>query len=92
MDGGRIAWTEAVEQAFVSLKHYLQQLPTLTALEPGKMLYLYIATTTEAFSVVLIRDEAGMQRPVYYVNKLLQGAEQRYPAIEKLVLALVHAS
>lgn len=92
LEGGKIAWTEAAEQAFVSLKHYLQQLPALTTPSPGEMLYLYIATTAEALSAVLLREEAGVQRPIYYVNKLLKGPETRYPVVEKLVLALVHAS
>lgn len=91
-DGGKITWTEAAEQAFLSLKAYLHTLPTLTTPNPGERLYLYLAVTTDALSAVLLRDDNGVQRPVYYVNKLLQGAEQRYPPIEKLVLALVHAS
>ncbi len=30
-----------------------------------------------------------MQLPVYYTSKAFQGAEERYPAMEKLALALV---
>lgn len=92
LEGGKMDWTEAAEQAFVSLKDHLQQLPALTTPSPSEMLYFFIATTEEALSAVLIREEAGVQRPIYYVNKLLQGPETRYPVVEKLVLALVHAS
>ncbi|XP_011078668.1 uncharacterized protein LOC105162366 [Sesamum indicum] len=38
---------------------------------------------------VLVRDEEGHQSPVYYVSKMLQGAELRYLEMEKLVLTLV---
>ncbi|KAL2250094.1 UNVERIFIED_CONTAM: Retrovirus-related Pol polyprotein from transposon [Sesamum indicum] len=38
---------------------------------------------------VLVREEASNQNPVYYVSKMLQGAESRYSEMEKLALALV---
>jgi hypothetical protein len=40
----------------------------------------------------LIREEDGVQKPVYFVSKALHGAEERYPQIEKLAFALVVAS
>ncbi|KAL0297995.1 UNVERIFIED_CONTAM: hypothetical protein Scaly_3076900 [Sesamum calycinum] len=33
--------------------------------------------------------EDGTQTPIYYVSKVLNGAECRYPSIEKMALALV---
>ncbi|XP_011081468.1 uncharacterized protein LOC105164513 [Sesamum indicum] len=38
---------------------------------------------------MLVREENGKQNPVYYVSKMLQGAEKKYIQIEKLALALV---
>ena len=43
-------------------------------------------------SLVLIREDNGLQRPVYYVSKLLHEAEIRYSPLEKAILAMVHAS
>jgi hypothetical protein len=40
-------------------------------------------------SSALVREEAGVQRPVYFTSKALHGAEERYPWIEKLAFALV---
>uniref|UniRef100_A0A2N9GAF3 Reverse transcriptase n=1 Tax=Fagus sylvatica TaxID=28930 RepID=A0A2N9GAF3_FAGSY len=37
----------------------------------------------------LIREEGGTQLPVYYTSKAFQGVKERYPAMEKLALALV---
>ncbi|KAL0453904.1 UNVERIFIED_CONTAM: hypothetical protein Slati_1368500 [Sesamum latifolium] len=42
-----------------------------------------------AVSSVLIREEDGKQLPIYYVSKVLNGAEGRYTPIEKMALALV---
>jgi hypothetical protein len=34
-------------------------------------------------------EDKGVQKPVYFTSKALQGAEERYPRIDKLALALV---
>ncbi|KAL0287070.1 UNVERIFIED_CONTAM: hypothetical protein Sradi_7132400 [Sesamum radiatum] len=38
---------------------------------------------------ILVREEEGNQTPIYYVSKVLNGAESHYPSIEKMALALV---
>ncbi|KAL0404000.1 UNVERIFIED_CONTAM: hypothetical protein Sradi_2040800 [Sesamum radiatum] len=38
---------------------------------------------------MLVREEEGNQTSIYYVSKVLNGAESRYPPIEKMALALV---
>ena len=40
---------------------------------------------------MLIREDGQDQYPVYYTSKVLRNAELRYPKIEKLALALIHA-
>ena len=57
-----------------------------------EVLYAYIAVAPHAVSLVLIREDNGLQRPVYYVNKSLHEAEIRYSPLEKAILAVVHAS
>nr|XP_027122043.1 uncharacterized protein LOC113738985 [Coffea arabica] len=85
-------WTEECQKAFTDLKTYLAELPTLTVPEPGETLFLYLSACNEAVSEVLMREDGGDQRPVYYVSRALQGPEIRYSPAEKLVLALVHAA
>ena len=58
----------------------------------GEELYLYLAVTPHAVSSALIREEGRMQKPVYYTNRALRGAEGRYPQIEKLAFALITTS
>nr|XP_027101096.1 uncharacterized protein LOC113720416 [Coffea arabica] len=85
-------WTEECQKAFTDLKAYLAELPTLTAPELGETLFLYLSACNEAISAILVREDRGAQRPVYYISRALQGPETRYTPAEKLVLALVHAT
>ena len=39
-----------------------------------------------------MREEEGVQYPIYYTSKALLDAETRYPPLEKLTLALVVAA
>ncbi|KAL0401870.1 UNVERIFIED_CONTAM: Ribonuclease HI [Sesamum latifolium] len=43
----------------------------------------------QAVSSVLIKEEEGLQKPIYYLSKVLHGAKQRYPEVEKLAFALI---
>ena len=40
--------------------------------EPDEVIFAYIAITPYAVSLVLIRVDNGIQRPVYYVSKSLE--------------------
>ncbi|KAL0416465.1 UNVERIFIED_CONTAM: hypothetical protein Slati_3478400 [Sesamum latifolium] len=82
-------WTEECQQAFEELKAYLARLPLLVKPSLGDTLYLYISSTSQAISCVLVREKEGTQKPIYYIGKVLNGAESRYPPIEKMALALV---
>ena len=56
---------------------------------PGEELYLYIAISQAAVSAALVRDDGGSQRPVYFISRVFREAEERYPRMEKLALALI---
>ena len=60
--------------------------------EANEMLFAYIAIAFHAVSLVLIREDNGTQRPVYYISKLLHEVEIRYLPLEKAVLAIVQAT
>ena len=57
--------------------------------EPDEVLFAYIAMAPYAVSLVLIRVNGGVQRPVYYVSKSLHEAEMRYLPLKKAILAIV---
>ena len=86
------AWTEECETAFQELKYYLSNPPLLSPSKEGEDLLLYLAVSVTAISVALIREENKVQLPVYYASQAFQGAEARYPCIEKITFALIVAS
>ncbi|KAI3444854.1 hypothetical protein Pfo_001519 [Paulownia fortunei] len=88
-EGKNFEWIDECQHAFDDLKKYLVSPLLLTKLEVGETLFLYLAVATEAISVVLVREVGRAYQPIYYTSKILQGAEQRYPNIEKLALALI---
>ncbi|XP_019096313.1 PREDICTED: uncharacterized protein LOC104767301 [Camelina sativa] len=85
----KFEWDEKCESAFQELKHYLATPPVLAKPDQGETLYLYIAVSGSAVSGVLIKEDRGEQHPIFYVSKSLDGAELRYPTLEKLAYAVV---
>ena len=71
------------------MKAYLSTLPLLSPSQPSEELFLYLAVSPAAVSATLIREEDKVQKPVYYANRVLCGAEERYPPMEKLAFVLV---
>ena len=85
-------WTNECQKAFDNLKKYLSSPPLLSQSRPGEELYIYIAVSQAAVSAALVREEEGLQRPVYFISRAFRGAEERYPRMEKLAFALVTAA
>ena len=85
-------WTEECVTTFEDLKQYLSSPPILSKPNKEEVLYAYLAVMDYAVSFILVRNEDGIQRPVYYINKSLQEAETRYLSLEKAVLAIAYAT
>ena len=67
-------WMNECQKAFDNLKKYLSSPPLLSPSMLGEELYLYIAISQAAVSTALVRDEGGLQRPVYFISRAFQGA------------------
>ena len=80
-------WTKECARAFQQLKDYLARPPIMSSLEPDEVLFAYIAVAPYAVSLVLIRVDCGVQRPVYYVSKSLHEVKVRYLSLEIAILA-----
>jgi hypothetical protein len=87
-----LEWSDECEEAFSQLKKYMTSSSLLSRTILGEVLYLYLAISPTTISVDLIREDEGVQKPVYFVSKALHEAKERYSQIEKLAFALVMAS
>ncbi|GJR80116.1 reverse transcriptase domain-containing protein [Tanacetum coccineum] len=85
-------WTDEVESAFKQMKQHIAELPMLTAPEEKEELIVYLAAAREAVSAVLMTEKEAKQMPIYFVSRAFRGPKVNYTLMEKLVLALVHAS
>ena len=57
-----------------------------------EVLFAYIAVASHAVSLMLIRVDGGVQRPVYYVSKSLHEAEVHYLPLEKAILVMMYST
>ncbi|KAK0606812.1 hypothetical protein LWI29_004626 [Acer saccharum] len=90
--GKGVEWNEDCKkafQAFQALKEYLGRAPLLSKPVTGEILYMYLSVSEAATSSVLVRQEKGVQKPIYYTSKALLPAETRYSPAEKMALALI---
>ena len=85
----RFEWTEDCALAFQQLKEYLSRPPIMFSPVVDEVLFTYITVAPHAVSLVLLRVDNGIQRPIYYIRKSLHEAEVRYLPLEKAVLAVV---
>ena len=85
-------WDSHYQEAFTALKNYLSSPPFLVSPSEGELHTLYLAISDFVTSAALVRERDRVQQPDYYYNRALRGAEERYPKMEKLILALVTTS
>ena len=81
-------WTEECALVFQQLKDYLFRPSIMFRPKEKEVLFAYIDVAPYAVSLVLVRLENGVQRPIYYVSKSLHEAEVCYLPLEKAILAM----
>jgi hypothetical protein len=85
------------QRAFDDLKSYLDKLTTLSSLELGQTLILYVSATHLAVSGALVVEKeiienskaAKQQFPVYFVSEILTGSKRFYSEVEKICFAVI---
>ena len=85
-------WINECQNAFEELKAYLVSSPLLSPSKPDEKLFLYLVVSPTVVSSALIREEDHVQMPVYYINRALTGAKERYPPMKKLAFVLITAA
>ncbi|GKA60893.1 reverse transcriptase domain-containing protein [Tanacetum coccineum] len=85
-------WTTEAKEAFKQMKQLIAELPMLTSPMEKEELIVYLEAAKETVSAVLMTEREAKQMPIDFVSRALRGSEINYTSMEKLVLALVHAS
>jgi hypothetical protein len=94
----KFVWTPEADQALDQLKDFLSKPPVLTAPCKKEQLLLYLVVTTHVVSTTIVveRQEDGhaypVQRPVYFVSKVLSKSKARYQPVQKLLYAVLITS
>ena len=84
--------TEECVVACQQLKEYLSWPPIMSSPIVDEVLFAYLVVAFYTISFILIWVDSGIQRPVYYVSKSLNGAEVCYLPLENAILAVVHVT
>nr|KYP38119.1 Retrotransposable element Tf2 [Cajanus cajan] len=85
-------WDENHQKAFEEIKTYLMNPPVMVPPSEGRKLKLYVSANDSTIAGMLSQDdENGIERAIYYINKMLVEAEIRYTPLEKLCLSLYYA-
>ena len=85
----KFEWTAECEQNFLQLKAFLASPPVIQKPNTREPIIVYLVVSNEAVSSVLVQEIQAEERPVYFVSRVLHGAEIRYQMVEKVALALI---
>jgi len=88
----KFEWTVECEQNFLQLKAFLLSTPVIQKLNAREPIIIYLVVSNEAVSSILVQEIEAEERPVYFVSRVLHGAEIRYQMVEKVALALINTS
>ncbi|XP_028077305.1 uncharacterized protein LOC114279278 [Camellia sinensis] len=88
----KFIWNEEHKQAFEGVKSALIFPLSMTPPQPARPLLLYVTSTPKSVGALLAQEIDGLEQPVYYISRVVQGAEIRYSPIERHCLALVFAA
>lgn len=61
----------------------------MSKLELGVELFLYLAVTPIAISVLLVREEGKIQKHVYHISKIFHDVETKYMRLEIFTFTLI---
>uniref|UniRef100_A0A151UFG0 Retrovirus-related Pol polyprotein from transposon opus n=1 Tax=Cajanus cajan TaxID=3821 RepID=A0A151UFG0_CAJCA len=85
-------WEEENQRAFEEIKSYLARPPIIAPPSKGIELKLYVSANDSTILGMLAQDDDnGIERVIYYLIKMLVGAESRYTPLEKLCLSFYFA-
>jgi hypothetical protein len=86
---------EGTQKALDDLRTLISKSLVLASSEPSETLLLYVVATTKVIIAALVveQEEPGnvykVQRPVYYISKVLSDCEARYNEVQKLLYTIL---
>jgi hypothetical protein len=94
MGSYKVDWGVEQQKAFNDLKSYLERLSTLSSLEQGQPLILYVSAMHSAVNRALIVEQETTHNnkttkqhlPVYFVSEVLTESKKFYSKMEKFVM------
>jgi hypothetical protein len=90
--GVDFVWDKECDNAFNNIKQYLTQPPVLAAPIQGRPFILYTRALDHSLGAMLAqKDDEGHSRALYYLSRMMIGAEHKYTPVEKECLALMFA-
>ena len=96
----RFRWTEDCQYAFEALKDQLTVVSLLAYANLSKLIILYTDASNRCIGAVLMQpcpDKDGLvlgvpeEVPIYFLSHRLSETQQRWPVIEKEVLAILYS-
>lgn len=88
MGNNHFLWTEC-EEAFQNLKKILASPSILVKSQVISHIYLYLCVVNKVVGTVITQEEGKEHKPIYFMIRILKGAEGRYQKLEKALLAIV---
>ena len=78
-------WGDDCKKWLQRIKEVLTAPQLMIPPEPGQPLLLYIAVTESSLGALIAQEKDGVEMPVYYLSRLLRGAECNYSLIENSI-------
>ena len=88
-----VIWNDACETSFLKLKRMLTSSPVLLLPDMNKPFHIETDASDFAVGAVLLQqdDKSSAWLPIAYESKKLSSAEQKFPAQERELIAIIHA-
>ena len=81
--GAPFYWGNDCEKGLQRIKEVLTAPQLMIPPEPGQPILMYIAATENSLGALIAQEKDGVERPIYYLSRLIRGAESNYSPVEK---------
>ena len=77
-------WDDTCQKALEDIKAYLTKPPVLTSPISGNLFLLYVRAIDYSLGALLAqKNDESVEQTIYYLSRILIGAESRYNPVEK---------